>query len=195
VELASLLRPLGLAAGPAAALALVLMLAALLTAGDAVDTSPLATAASAVLLLALLALAATALCAVARLRAGGHRAVGATIATLGTVFVAGGGWATLFVLPALAAEAPGVLDSGLPSVEIGFIASYVVFTVGWVWAGIELARARVVPTWLGVLVAVAGVLAFAPAPEAFRLLVVGIAATLLTRALTAGVERRVPQPA
>ena len=80
------------------------------------------------------------------------------------MLVAGGAWATLFVLPALAAEAPDVLEAGLPSVVVGYIASYAVFCVGWIWTGIALLRARIVPTWLGVLVAVSGALAFVPGP-------------------------------
>jgi hypothetical protein len=69
-------------------------------------------------------------------------------------------------------------------VVVGFIASYVVFTIGWVWTGVALVRAHLVPTWLGVLVAVSGVLAFVPAPEAFLLLVIGVADTLLGRAIS-----------
>ena len=111
------------------------------------------------------------------------------------MLVAGGAWAALFVLPALAAEAPEVLESGLQSVEVGYIASYVVFTVGWVWTGIALIRARLVPTWLGVLVAVGGLVAFVPGPGAFRLVVVGIAASLLARRLGAPVESRSAVPA
>jgi hypothetical protein len=72
---------------------------------------------------------------------------------------------------------------------VGYIASYTVFTVGWVWTGVSLIRARLVPTWLGVLVSVGGALAFVPAPEAFRLLLIGVAASLLARRLA------VPLPA
>jgi hypothetical protein len=195
MELASLLRPLGLAAGPAAVLGLGLMVAAVATAANGVDTSPLATASAALLLVALLGMAAAALAGLARVRATGHRAPGLALAAVGTVFVVGGGWAALFVLPAVAAEAPGVLETGLASVQIGYIASYVVFTVGWVWGGIDLIRSRTVSPWLGVLVSVAGLLAFVPAPEAFRLLVIGVAATLVTRRVAAPAERPVPQPA
>lgn len=42
---------------------------------------------------------------------------------------------------------------------------------------------RVLPTWVGVLVTVPGVLSFVPSPEPTRLLLVGIAATLLARGL------------
>jgi hypothetical protein len=186
MELASLLRPLGLAAGPAAVLALILLVGGLTTAGEAgLDTSPLAIASSALLLVALLGLGAAAVGALARLRAADRGVAGPAVAVVGTVLVAGGAWAALFVLPALAEQAPGVLENGLESVVVGYIASYVVFTAGWVWTGVSLIRARLVPTWLGVLVAVGGALAFVPAPEAFRLLVVGVAATLLARRLAA----------
>ena len=114
MELASLLRPLGVVAGPAAVLALVLLVGGLVTAGeDGLDTSPLATASSALLLVALLGIGATAVAALARLRGGRPGVAGAAIAVVGTVLVAGGGWAALFVLPALAAEAPEVLETGL----------------------------------------------------------------------------------
>jgi len=196
MELASLLRPVGVVAGPAAVLALVLLVGGLVTAGEeGLDTSPLATASSALLLVALLGLGATAVSALARLRAADRGVAGAAIAVVGTVLVAGGGWAALFVLPALAKEAPGVLDTGLESVVVGFIASYVVFTVGWVWTGVALIRAALVPPALGVLVAVGGALAFVPAPEAFRLLVVSVAASLLARRLAAPAPVHAPQPA
>ena len=196
MELASLLRPLGLAAGPAAVLAFALLVVGLVIEGEAgLDTSPLAVASSALLLVALLGIGATALAALARGRGTGRGMPGAAIAVVGTVLVAGGGWAALFVLPGLAAEAPDVLDRGLPSVIVGYIASYVVFTIGWVWTGIAVLRARLVPTWLGVLVAVGGALAFVPAPEAFRLLVISAAATLVARRLSAPSGDRIPATA
>ena len=167
-------------------LAVALLVVGLLTVGEAgLDTSPLAVASSALLLVALLGIGGTALAVLARGRAGGRAMPGAAIAAVGTVLVAGGGWAALFVLPGLAADAPDVLEAGLPSVIVGYIASYVVFTIGWVWTGVALLRSRLLPTWLSVLVAVGGALAFVPAPEAFRLLVIGIAATLVARRLPA----------
>ena len=194
MELASLLRPVGVVAGPAAVLALFLLVGLLVTAGeDGLDTSPLATASSALLLVAHLGLGATAVSSLARLRDADRGVAGAAIAVVGTVLVAGGGWAALFVLPALAKQAPGVLDTGLESVVVGYIASYVVFTVGWVWTGATLIRARLVPTWLGVLVAVGGALAFVPAPEAFRLLVISVAGTLLARRLAVSESARAAQ--
>ena len=110
MELASLLRPLGVVAGPAAVLALALLVGGLVTAGaDGLETSPLVTASSALLLVASLGVGAAAVMALARLREDGRGVPGAAIAVVGTVLVAGGGWAALFVLPALAKEAPEVL--------------------------------------------------------------------------------------
>ena len=87
---------------------------------------------------------------------------GPAIAAVGSVLVAGGTWATLFVQPALAAKAPEVLEAGLPSVVVGYAVSYVVFCVGWIWTGIVLIRARLVPTWLGVVPTATGALAIVP---------------------------------
>ena len=193
MELTSLLRPLGLVAGPAAVLAVALLVVGLVTVGESgLDTSPLAVASSALLLVALLGIGATALAVLAHGRTAGRGMPGAAIAVLGTVLVAGGGWAALFVLPGLAAEAPEVLESGLPSVVVGYIASYVVFTIGWVGTGIALVRTRLVPTWVGVVAAVGGALAFVPAPEAFRLLVIGVAASVVARRMTAPAPARIP---
>ena len=51
------------------------------------------------------------------------------------------------------------------------------------------------PTWLGVLLAVGGAVAFVPAPGAFRLVLISIAATLLARRLAVQDPIRTPEPA
>ena len=145
--------------------------------------------------MALLGIGATAFSVLARAREGGHGAAAPALAVVGTVLVAGGTWAALFVLPALAAEAPDVLESGLGSVMVGYIASYVVFALGWVATGVALIRARMVPAWLGVLVAVGGAVSMVPSPEAFRLLIISIAASLVTQRLTAPSSERIPETA
>jgi hypothetical protein len=195
VNLTSFLRPLGIAAGPITVVALGLVLAAVATAGGDIDTSPLAIASSALLLVALLGIGATAFVALARFREAGRGAAAPALAVVGTVLVAGGAWAALFVLPALAAEAPDVLDSGLGSVMVGYIASYAVFAIGWVATGVTLIRARLVPIWLGVMVAVGGAIAMVPAPSTFRMLVISIAATLVARRIAAPSSERIPETA
>jgi hypothetical protein len=193
MDIPSFLRPLGLAAGPVTVVALVLEVAAVATAGDGIESSPLAVAASALLFVALLGIGAAALAALVRLREAGRTAGAPALALVGTVLVAGGTWAALFVLPALASEAPALLESGdLGGVMVGYIASYAVFAVGWLATGIALLRSRIVPTWLGVLAAVAGALSFVPAPEAFRLLVISVAASLVARRLAAPATQRMP---
>ena len=191
MDLAVLLRPAGRAAGPAAVLAFGALVAALLTTGEAaVETAPLAIASSALLLVAAVCSCATAVAALARLRAAGSGVGGPAVAWVGSLLVVGGVWATLFVMHPLAAELPGAMKTQIAGIVGGYIASYAVFAVGWVWTGIALVRARLVPTWLGVLVAVAGVIAFVPSPEATRLLVIGIAASLVAGRLAAPAPRR-----
>jgi hypothetical protein len=196
MELASLLRPLGVAAGPAAVVAFALFVAGMVTVGeDALDGSLLATASSAAMLVTLFAVGAAALAAMARLREADRSVAGSAVAVVGSVLVAGGSWAALFVISALASEAPEALEADLVNTVIGFIASYAVFSVGWVWTGIALVRAGLVPTWLGTATAVAGVIAFVPSPEPFRILFIGIAASLLARRLAAPAPARIPVPA
>jgi hypothetical protein len=194
--LASLLRPVGIVAGPAAVLAFGAFVAGLITVGeDGLDTSLLAVASSALLLVAVLGIGAAGLAAMARLQEAGGGLPGPAIAVVGSLLVAGGTWAALFVMPALAAEVPEALEQELAGVVTGYIASYVVFTVGWVWTGVALIRAGLVPTWLGVLTAVAGVLAFVPSPEPFRLLFIGVAASLLAKRLAASAPAPAPAAA
>jgi hypothetical protein len=198
MELASMLRPVGLLAGPAAVLAFAAFVAGMLTVGeDALDGSLPAVASSGLLLVAVFGLGAVALAALVRLREAGAGGAGPATAVVGSVLVAGGTWTSVFAITALAADAPAALEQELAGLVIGFVASYAVFAIGWVWTGIALIRAGLVPTWLGVLVAVAGVLAFVPSPEPFRLLFIGVAATLLARRLAAAAPApaRVAQPA
>jgi hypothetical protein len=187
---ASLLRSLATAAAPLTVTALGLVVAAAATAGQAVESSPFAVASSAVLLVALLGVGAAAVLSLARLRDTGGAVAPPAVAVVGTVLVAGGQWAALFVLPALSAEAPDLLRSGaLGSVMVGYVASYAVFALGWVGTAVALMRARMVPTWLGVLVAVGGVASMVPAPEAVRLVIVSLAASVLTRRLAPATDR------
>jgi hypothetical protein len=182
----TLLRSLGTAAAPLTVAAVGLVLAAAATAGSAVESSPFAIASTAILLIALLGIGATAVLVVGRLREAGRSIAAPVVAVVGTMFVAGGPWAALFVLPALSAHAPRVLSSGaLDSVVVGYVASYAVFALGWVATAVGLLRARIIPVWPGVLLLIGAVASFVPAPEAQRLLIVGVATTLVARRITA----------
>jgi hypothetical protein len=186
MDLSALLRPASLVAAPATVLALLLAVAAGLTGGDSVESSPFALASSAAVLVALLGIGALALTALAVLRARGRSGVGPAVAVVGTVLVAGGQWASLFVLPGLSTAAPHLLASGaLTGVPIGFVASYAVFALGWVTTAVLLVRAGMLPVWVGTLLAVGGLAGLAPAPEPARLLIVGFAVWLAGRRLGA----------
>ena len=164
----SLLRSLATAAAPLTVLALGLVVAAAATAGAAVESSPSAVASSAVLLVGLLGIGAAAVLALGRLREADRAIAPPVVAVVGTVLVAGGQWAALFVLPSLSEHAPQVLSSGaMASVTVGYVASYAVFALGWIATAATLLRARLVSRWLGAL-----------------LLVVSIAATLVARRIT-----------
>lgn len=190
----SFLRPLATLAAPLTVVALALVIAAGATAGDAVESSPLAIASSALLFIVALGIGGAAVATFGR----GPGVAGPAIAVVGSVLVAGGQWAALFVLPALSSHAPDLLTSGaMGSVTVGYVASYAVFAVGWIVTAVALLRGRAVPTWLGVLLIVGAVASLVPAPEALRLLIVSIAVTLAGRRITAPEPQtdRVPQPA
>lgn len=190
----SFLRSLTTLAAPLTVVALALVVAAGVTAGDAVESSPLAIASSALLFVVALGIGSAAVVSFGR----GRGVAGPAIAVVGSVLVAGGQWAALFVLPALSSHAPHLLTSGaMGSVTVGYVASYAVFAVGWIVTTVALLRARAVPTWLGVLLIVGAVASLVPAPEAIRLLIISIAATLAGRRMTASTPEleRVPQPA
>ena len=190
----SSIRALATATGPLIVAALGLVLAAAATAGSAVESSPLAIASSALLFVVALGIGSAAVVSFGR----GRGVAGPAIAVVGSVLVAGGQWAALFVLPALSSHAPHLLTSGaMGSVTVGYVASYAVFAVGWSVTTVALLRARAVPTWLGVLLIVGAVASLVPAPEAIRLLIISVGATLAARRMTvpAPENDRVPQPA
>jgi len=190
VELASLVRPAALIAGPAAVLSSVLLGVGLVVHGEReLLTSPLLVASFALLLGAVFGLSAAALAALVRLHGAGRGVAGGAIAVVGTMLVAGGTWTSLFVQPALAEHAPEVLAGDLAGVIVGYIGSYVVFSVGWVWTAVALVRARLLPTAVGAVLAVGGALAFVPGPSAFRLLTVSIAASMVASRLTTPTPR------
>lgn len=90
--------------------------------------------------------------------------VGFLVAFLGTVLLVGALWFELFITPALAAEAPELVEAelGLP----GFILMLLFGAVGWVLFGVATLRAGVYPRWAAVLLIVGGLLAFFPLPLA-----------------------------
>jgi hypothetical protein len=90
---------------------------------------------------------------------------GFLVALVGTVLGAGALWFELFITPALAALAPGLLEAelGIP----GFVLVALLGAVGWVLFGVATLRAAVYPRWAALLLMIGGVLAyFFPLPLA-----------------------------
>ena len=67
--------------------------------------------------------------------------VGFLSAFLGTVFVAGFDWAGAFLLPNVASEASRIFETTPP----GFVATFLLFAVGWLVFGLATLRARIYP--------------------------------------------------
>jgi hypothetical protein len=135
-----------------------------------------------VLLLLTVALVGLHLHAADRLRAPGQVAfVGALI---GTVLAAGGAWDSLFALPYIAEQAPGMLDDPTAGTLLtGFVVSYLVLVIGWASFAIASLRAGVLPRTPAIVLTVSAVLAILPAPTALRLVPLAVGAALAGRAL------------
>ena len=106
---------------------------------------------------------------------------GTWIAMIGTLLGVGGAWSMVFVLPGLAHmegdAGPEIAASGVPLVQAGFIASYIIMAIGWLVIGIALLRGGDVPRWVGVTVIVGALICIAPLPS--RFFVIALAVTAL----------------
>ena len=92
-------------------------------------------------------------------------AAGFIIAFVGTVLTAGNYWDSAFAVPALAKEAPALVEAGPPPlVMFGVVASLALLAIGWVLLGLAFLRSRVYPRWAAMLLMVGAVLAFLPLP-------------------------------
>ena len=167
------------ASGPLAVAAVVSFIGSLAaTGGDSLElaTSPFSIAASALGVTALIALTIGMFSVAADqpvLQAGAGR-VGWLIALIGTVLVAGGQWAQLFVLPGLAGPAPDLATNGIGSVVAGYIASYIVLGTGWLIAGITLLRSAAAGKALPWFLIFGAVLCIAPLPVRFVFVAVAV---------------------
>ena len=114
---------------------------------------------------------------------------GFLVAFLGTALVTGLLWASLFIVPALAVEAPAFLDEGPPP---GFFLSLITFGVGWLLFGIGTLLARVYPRIPVILLMIGAVIIVLPLP--FTGIVFAIAVTWLGFALFTGGGASAEQP-
>lgn len=76
----------------------------------------------------------------------------------------------VFVQPGLAAMGGAgaeIAGSGIPLVQAGSIASYLVMAIGWLLIGVGLLRSGEAPRWAGVALVVGAVFCIAPLPTRF----------------------------
>ena len=98
--------------------------------------------------------------------------VGFVVAFVGTVLVAGFFWASAFVAPLLAVEAPELLAvRSFP----GFFRSFIVFGLGWLLFGVGTLRAGVYPRAAAVLLIVGALLTVIRLPLTSVVLGAGVA--------------------
>lgn len=137
---------------------------------------------SALVLLLLLGLALIALYLLQEHRLGALGHAGVLLALTGTVLAAGGAWDSVFTVPYLADVAPGVLDRATSgSLLAGYVASYLVFVIGWAAFAVATLRAGVLARGASIALLVGAVLAILPAPTALRTLVLSVAVAVLCR--------------
>jgi hypothetical protein len=104
--------------------------------------------------------------------AGALGLVGFLVAFAGTVLVAGFVWASIFIAPAVATEAPEFLDAGPPP---GLFLALITCALGWLLFGIAALRARVYPRRATILLIVGAVIFVLPLPLTAIVLSVAVA--------------------
>ncbi len=91
--------------------------------------------------------------------------VGFLAALIGTGLLVGFFWTNAFIPPALAVEAPAVLDNEpTGSLAFGFILSTTVVGLGWALFGVSMLRARVYPRVAAILLIIGALLVIVPLP-------------------------------
>ena len=113
--------------------------------------------------------------------AGALGRVGFLVAFLGTTLVVGTVWTEFFVVPSLAAEAPEFLDAEeIPGLlNVGFIASYILLSLGWALFGVAALRAGIYPRWVPIVLIIAALIGLVPFSGGAAPLALGIAVALL----------------
>lgn len=177
---ARLFATAGSLAGPLCLISLVTVVIGASTSGDNASflASPTAVASSICFLGAMLALASAVVASVLRTASASRTMVPALLALIGSVIVAGGAWANLFVLPGLAIADPHVLEQGIPSIQLGYVISFFLVAAGWATLAITQLARHTVPRWVAVIGLAGSLLALVPAPDAARMLVLTIAASI-----------------
>jgi hypothetical protein len=107
--------------------------------------------------------------------------VGFLVAFLGTALVVGTVWTEFFVVPSLAVEAPEFLDTEeIPGLlDVGFIVSYSLLSLGWALFGLAALRAGIYPRWVPILLIIAALIGLVPFSGGAAPLALGVAVALL----------------
>lgn len=117
---------------------------------------------------------------------------GFLVALVGTALTVGALWDSAFVLPALAQEAPDLVEAEPPTlVFLGSIVSFGLFALGWLLFGVAMLRSRTYPRVAAILLIVGAVLAFFPLP--FSTVVFGAAVAWMGLNLLSGKGAPTPQ--
>jgi hypothetical protein len=82
-------------------------------------------------------------------------------AIVGTVNLGANMWFEGFAVPWLAGEVPQILTAEKTLFwQVGYLSSYILFSIGWVLFGIASLRARVFPRFISLAIVVGGVIGF-----------------------------------
>jgi hypothetical protein len=123
-------------------------------------------------------------------RLGSPGSVGFLVAFVGAMLAVGFAWAGAFVLPALAREAPQLLETRPTSVVIAEIVSFGLLALGCVALGVAALCSRVLPRVAALLFMIGAVLGFFPLP--FSTIVFGVALAWLGLTLLSPSSRGAP---
>ena len=116
---------------------------------------------------------------------GGLGAAGFLVAFVGSVFAVGPSWTGAFAVPAIAAEAPALINARPPALVLAAdITAFALFAIGWFLLGLALLRSRSYPRWAAVLLMVGAVAAFFPLP--FSVIPFGVAVAWMGLSLLSG---------
>jgi hypothetical protein len=107
--------------------------------------------------------------------------VGFLVAFLGTALVVGTVWTEFFVAPSLAVGAPEFLDAEeIPGLlDVGFISTYTLLSLGWALFGVAALRAGIYPRWVPIVLIIAALIGLVPFSGGAAPLALGIAVALL----------------
>ncbi|MGH3456878.1 hypothetical protein [Aeromicrobium sp.] len=175
-------RPAALAAGPVTVLSLVLLVLTFAVEGFesdlAIAESPIAIAASVCAMAGLMLLAFALFRFMNELPSlrEGLGLVGSNLAMVGTLLSVGGAWSMVFVLPGLAGMEAGreIASSGIPLVQAGFIASFIILAIGWLLTAVSLVRSDAVPRWTAILLLVGALICILPLPSRFFVIAIAV---------------------